>query len=198
MKTLVGMSNRGRALLPIMRWGVAWRELLSRRRVAGQLAASIAAHGTLAAVAIEAPHGAGAAREERAVPRLRRMGQFIARRWKMEAWVALLASVTSVASYVYYTQQGLTLAYGDSISHMMIARRVFASSTPGLAQLGTVWLPLNHILMLPLVWNDTLFRDGFAGTLPSMVAYVVSAVYMYRLGGLVFASRPPAGSPRWR
>jgi hypothetical protein len=43
--------------------------------------------------------------------------------------------------------------------------------------------------MLPLVWNDALFRDGFAGTFPSMVAYVVSAVYMYRLGALVFSSR---------
>ena len=103
--------------------------------------------------------------------------------------MALLASAASVASYVYYTQQGLTLAYADAISHMMIAHRVFSSSTPGLAQLGTVWLPLNHILMLPLVWNDALFRDGFAGTFPSMVAYVVSAVYMYRLGGLVFSSR---------
>jgi len=35
----------------------------------------------------------------------------------------------------------LTLAYGDAISHMMIARRVVAGRTPGLAQLGTTWLP---------------------------------------------------------
>jgi hypothetical protein len=113
----------------------------------------------------------------------------LSRRWNVEAWVALLASATSLGSYAYYVQQGLTLAYADAISHMMIAHRVFSSTTPGLAQLGTVWLPLNHILMLPLVWNDALFRDGFAGTFPSMVAYVVSAVYMYRLGALVFSSQ---------
>jgi hypothetical protein len=129
------------------------------------------------------------AQGERAVPRIRRIQQCLSRRWKAEAWVALLASVASIVSYTYYAQQGLTLAYSDSISHMMIAHRVFASSTPGLAQLGTVWLPLNHILMLPFAWNDTLFRDGFAGTFPSMVAYVVSAVYMYRLAALVFSSR---------
>lgn len=149
----------------------------------------------LAPVAVDAAPGAGderAVREaqaERTVSRMRLMLRALARRWNAAAWVALLASAASIASYVYYVQLGLTLAYGDSISHMMIARRVFASSHPGLAQLGTVWLPLNHILMLPLVWNDTLFRDGFAGTFPSMVAYVVSAIYMYRLATLVFSSR---------
>jgi hypothetical protein len=117
------------------------------------------------------------------------MARFLPRRWQPEAWVALLASAASVASYSYYVQQGLTLAYGDSISHMMIARRVFASNSPGLAQLGTVWLPLNHMLMLPFVWNDALYNNGFAGAFPSMIAYVVSAVYMYRLAELVFASR---------
>lgn len=151
--------------------------------------APFSAHATLAPVAIDAPRANHSEQEERAVPRIQRVWRFIARRWNAAAWVALLASVASIASYIYYSQQGLTLAYVDSIGHMMIARRVFTSSTPGLAQLGTVWLPLNHILMLPLIWNDTLYRDGFAGTFPSMVAYVVSAVYMYRLAALVFSSQ---------
>jgi hypothetical protein len=158
-------------------------------RVTPRAASPVAEHGTLAAVTIDLPRVAGAEREEQSVPRIQRVRRFVAQRWTAEAWVALLASVASIASYVYYSQMGLTLAYGDSISHMMIARRVFESRTPGLAQLGTVWLPLNHILMLPLMWNDTLYRDGFAGTFPSMVAYVVSAVYMYRLAALVFSSR---------
>ncbi|HZC07421.1 MAG TPA: glycosyltransferase family 39 protein, partial [Ktedonobacterales bacterium] len=81
------------------------------------------------------------------------------------------------------------MAYTDAISHMMIARRVLISVTPGLAQLGTVWLPLHHMLMLPLIGNATLYRDGFAGALPSMVAYVVGAVYLYRTARLLFASR---------
>jgi hypothetical protein len=126
---------------------------------------------------------------EHSTSRIRRIARFLPRRWQPAAWVALLASVASIVSYYYYVQQGLTLAYPDAISHMMIARRVFVSSHPGFAQLGTVWLPLNHMLMLPLVWNDTLYRDGFAGTFPSMVAYVVSAVYMYRLALLIFDSR---------
>lgn len=169
--------------------GAAWRRVLSPMRVTLRAASPIGEHGTLAAVTMDVPRVAGDEEEEQAVPRIQRVWQFIAQRWTAEVWVALLAAVVSVASYVYYSQQGLTLAYGDSISHMMIARRVFESRSPGLAQLGTVWLPLNHILMLPLMWNDTLFRDGFAGTFPSMVAYVVSAVYMYRLAALVLSSR---------
>lgn len=103
--------------------------------------------------------------------------------------IALLATALSIAFYIWYAQQGLTLAYGDSISHMMIARRVLVSRHPGLAQFGTVWPPFTHILMLPLVWNDDLYRSGFAGAFPSMLAYVLSAVYMLRLGRLAFASR---------
>ncbi|HEX6799081.1 MAG TPA: hypothetical protein VF116_15335, partial [Ktedonobacterales bacterium] len=109
-----------------------------------------------------------------------------------EAFVAYLASALSIAAYIWYSQRGQTLAYSDAISHMSIARRVFTSHTPGLAQLGTVWPPLNHILMLPLVWITPLYRDGFAGTLPSMAAYVAAAVYLYRTAHLLVSS-PLAG-----
>lgn len=119
---------------------------------------------------------------------VRRAGHWLRRRVTPERAVAVGASALSIASYVWYARRGLTLAYADAISHLMIARRVVAGTTPGLAQLGNVWLPLHHLLMLPLIWNDTLFRSGFAGAFPSMVAYVVSAVYLYRSGHLLFAS----------
>jgi hypothetical protein len=157
-----------------------------------QAIAPVSARWAVASATIDDSRVVRHERVEQASPRIQRKLRFLVSRWKPEAWVALLASLASVTSYSYNVQQGLTLAYGDSISHLMIARRVFASNSPGLAQLGTVWLPLNHMLMLPLVWNDTLFRDGFAGTFPSMVAYVVSAVYLYRLATLVFSS-PAAG-----
>lgn len=142
-----------------------------------RLAASIA--GTLA------PVGARVARREqaqRAALRLRiHLGD--------AQLVALLATALSIAFYIWYAQQGLTLVYDDAIGHMMIARRVLVGSHPGLAQFGSVWPPFTHILMLPLVWNDDLYRSGFAGAFPSMVAYVLSAIYMLRLGRLAFASR---------
>lgn len=106
-----------------------------------------------------------------------------------ERLVTLLATVLSIASYVWYAAHGLILAYPDAINHMMIARRVIDSRTPGIAQLGSIWLPLQHMLMLPLVWNSALYHSGFAGAVPSMVAYVVGAYYLYRTAMLLFASR---------
>ena len=78
-------------------------------------------------------------------------------------------------------RMGAVLLYKDSISHLEIARRVLDSTSPGLAQLGAVWLPLPHLVMLPLVWDNTLYYDGFAGTITSMIAFVAMEVLMYRL-----------------
>lgn len=116
------------------------------------------------------------------------LSRSLSRRLTAERGVALLASALSVGFYVWYANQGLIFAYSDAVSHMMIARWVYTSRTPGLAQLGTVWLPLHHALMLPFVWNDPLWRSGFAGAFPSMVAFVVGSVYMFRVGKLCFTS----------
>jgi hypothetical protein len=106
-----------------------------------------------------------------------------------EVQVGLVATILSIAAFAYYSHAGLLFVYGDAVSHLMIARRVLDSRTPGIAQLGTNWLPLNHVMILPLVWITTLFRDGFAGGFPSMVSYVVAGVFMYRLAYEVTGSR---------
>jgi 4-amino-4-deoxy-L-arabinose transferase-like glycosyltransferase len=48
------------------------------------------------------------------------------------------------------------------------------------------------MLMLPLIWSDTLWRSGFAGSFPSMLGYVASGVYLFRAGRLLFGSRSAA------
>lgn len=147
------------------------------------------------AIAVDAPPQAPARHTRLAEPAtaqtyLRRAWSWVrSRRLTDVHFIALIASVLSIAFYVWFAHQGLTLAYADSISHMMIARRVLLSRTPGLAQLGTTWLPLTHVLMLPLIWSDALTYSGIAGALPSMIAYVVGCVYMLRLGQLCFSSR---------
>ncbi len=103
--------------------------------------------------------------------------------------IAILATALSISCYVWYDRHGLTLLFNDARIREMIARRVLVSRTPGLAQFGTTWLPLSFMIMLPFIWNDTLFRDGIAGSLPSMVAFVIAAVYMYRLARQVTCSR---------
>jgi len=103
--------------------------------------------------------------------------------------VALIAAALSIAFFKWYGAHGLTVAFNDSRDRELIARRVLESRTPGLAQFGATWLPLPAMLMLPLIWSGTLFSDGIAGSLPSMVAYVIAAVYMYRMARLAASSR---------
>ena len=98
------------------------------------------------------------------------------------AWLVGLAAVClSVTAYMITDRLGAVLFYDDSISHLEIARRVLDSTSPGLAQLGSVWLPLPHLVMLPLVWDNTLYYNGLAGSITSMIAFVGMAVLMYRL-----------------
>src|SRR5207245_134391 len=106
--------------------------------------------------------------------------------------VAQLAAAVSIASFFYYLRHGDVLLYGDAVAHINIARRVFDSCTPGLLQLGTVWLPLPHLLTIPFLFSSWMWRTGLGGSIPSMVAYVAGAVGILRLvrGALAFPSEP--------
>jgi Dolichyl-phosphate-mannose-protein mannosyltransferase len=103
--------------------------------------------------------------------------------------VALLAAALSIGFFIFYERRGLTAAFNDARSRELIARRVLMSRTPGLAQFGTTWPPLLYLFMLPTIWNNTLFDSGLAGALPSMLAYVITALYIYRTARLVTSSR---------
>ena len=94
--------------------------------------------------------------------------------------VIAVACLVSVAAYLHFYPGGETIAYGDAKSHLLIARRVIFADTPGAGQLGGVWLPLPHILMLPLIWNNWAFYSGFAGSAVMMAAYVVCSVLVYK------------------
>ena len=97
-------------------------------------------------------------------------------------WVALGAILLSTAAYAYFATVGMALGYADSISHLQIAARTLDSPTAGFAQLGGVWLPLPHLLMLPLIWIDPWYYNGFAGSAVSMTSYVVCCVFIYKIG----------------
>lgn len=90
-------------------------------------------------------------------------------------------------SYCYY--HGIILNYGDSESHINIAKRVVSSLTPGLAQLGGIWLPLPHILMIPFVYFDPLWRTGLAGSIVGGISYIITGVYIYKTVYLLIGKR---------
>ena len=95
--------------------------------------------------------------------------------------LAWLATSASILTFLVYLKNGEVLLYGDAVAHINIARRVFDSKTPGLLQLGTVWLPLPHLLMIPFLISQNMWRSGAGGSIPSMIAYVFGVVGMFRL-----------------
>ncbi len=118
-------------------------------------------------------------------------------RWDRElALVAGVATCISVISFLSCFRQGTILLYGDAVAHINIARRVFDSRTPGLLQLGTVWLPLPHLLMIPFLLSGWAWRTGLGGSIPSLIAYVAGVVGLFRLvrGALSGHAHPEAGA----
>ena len=103
-------------------------------------------------------------------------------RWDREtALVAQFAACVSFISFAWYFQHGGLLLYGDAVAHINIARRVFDSRTPGLLQLGTVWLPLPHLLMIPFLLSDSAWQSGLGGSIPSMVAFALGTAGVFRI-----------------
>ena len=97
------------------------------------------------------------------------------------AWSALLVSFFAL-SFSY--SRGIMLLYGDAVAHLHIARRIIDSINPGLRQLGSVWLPLPHLLLVPFVARMSWWQSGLAGAFPSMGAYVLGTAGIYRLARL--------------
>src|SRR5207248_11786047 len=95
--------------------------------------------------------------------------------------VGQVAGCISILSFLYYLRNDASVMYGDAVAHMNIARRVIDSMTPGPLQLGTVWLPLPHILMIPFLASRSMWQSGIGGSIPSMIAYVLSAGGVFRV-----------------
>lgn len=104
--------------------------------------------------------------------------------------VALAALVLALTSLVVCTSRNYLLLYGDAVAHLGIARRVVDTRNPGLQQLGGVWLPLPHLILLPFVQNMQWWQSGLAGAWPSMAFYILGAIAFYRLARRLLV-------PRW-
>lgn len=97
-------------------------------------------------------------------------------KFAMSAGILLITT-----SLIYSARRNLLLLYGDAVAHLHISRRIFDSLNPGFRQLGSVWLPLPHLLMLPFVQRTDWWQNGLAGAIPSMISYVLACVGLYYL-----------------
>ncbi len=103
-------------------------------------------------------------------------------------------TLASAAAVAWINWHDYTLYYGDSEAHLNIARRILDSRTPGPFQIGSVWLPLPHLLMLPLVMSDPLWRSGLAGAFSSAICFVAAGLFLFGAARRVFGDRAAAAA----
>jgi hypothetical protein len=88
----------------------------------------------------------------------------------------------AIALYLYFTVDRYSLLYyWDSVSHLVAGRKIVDwGENPGLGQIGTVWMPLPHLLLLPFSLIDPLFTTGFAGLAVSLPCIAMTSILLYR------------------
>jgi hypothetical protein len=84
------------------------------------------------------------------------------------------ASIGGTIVAVHYHRLGLTLSHYDARAHLVVARRIVDSITPGWQQIGAVWLPLPHLLNMFPVQMDALYRSGASAVAISVAAFAVA------------------------
>jgi hypothetical protein len=102
-------------------------------------------------------------------------------RLKAEVRGAALVTLFGAIAAIYYSQHGLSLAHYDARAHLVVARRVFDSLTPGWQQVGAVWLPLPHLLNALPVQIDWLYRTGYSAIAISVLSMALASWSIARL-----------------
>lgn len=93
----------------------------------------------------------------------------------------VVAALVGCYAAWFYAQAGLTLSHYDAKAHLVVARRVIDSLTPGWTQIGAVWLPLPHLLNLFPTQVDIFYRTGAFAVALSIVEFGVIAYACARL-----------------
>jgi hypothetical protein len=100
---------------------------------------------------------------------------------RLARWCALAAVAWGIAAAWYYASIDLTLSHYDAKAHLVVARRVIDSITPGWQQIGAVWLPLPHVLNLLPVQVDALYRTGASGVAISILSLALGGYALVRM-----------------
>src|ERR1700735_5233412 len=90
--------------------------------------------------------------------------------------IVLLGAISLAAAYWCFSH-GYVLYDGDAEAHLNIARRILDSRTPGPEQIGTVWLPLPHILLAPFSMSGSWWKSGAAGAIVSPACFILAGAF---------------------
>src|SRR5262245_25645335 len=96
--------------------------------------------------------------------------------------VGTSSALIIVNAFLFLLSRDLTFVHIDAIAHVNKARGLFDNVTPGLRQLGSIWLPLPHLLIVPFTAIDSLWRSGTAGSLLSIACFIGTSIFLYSIG----------------
>src|SRR5258708_5067237 len=102
--------------------------------------------------------------------------------------VAAAVGVWGLAAAVHYRRLGLSLAHFDARGHLVVARRIVDSITPGWQQVGGVWLPLPHLLNALPVQIDLFYRTGASAVALSIVSFAIATASIAWIGAAITGS----------
>ncbi|MSO29721.1 MAG: hypothetical protein EXQ48_02095 [Acidobacteria bacterium] len=95
--------------------------------------------------------------------------------------LAAVATSAGLIAWVVFLRAGLVLSHYDAKAHLVVARRVIDSITPGWQQFGAVWLPLPHLIQFLPTQIDFFYRTGAFGSLLSIACFGIVAYAAARL-----------------
>lgn len=96
-------------------------------------------------------------------------------------WIIFGLALGIGSFFAWFVERlGLTKILVDQNAHLNVTRQVVDSMTPGITQFG-FWPPLLHVVMLPFVAIDPLYRSGLAGAFALVPFYGLAAVLLYKI-----------------
>jgi len=103
---------------------------------------------------------------------------------------AAVAAILGALVALHYHRLGLTLTHYDARGHLVVARRIADSITPGWQQIGAVWLPLPHLLNAAPVQIDLFYRTGASAVALSIVSFAIATASIAWIGAAITESLP--------
>jgi hypothetical protein len=95
--------------------------------------------------------------------------------------VVFVAVGAALAATIWSAATNSMLLYGDARAHLDVARHVTDGLNTGPTQLGSVWLPIPHILMVPFTAIRVLWHTGAAGAIVGGLCFVYGATRIFVL-----------------
>ncbi len=92
-----------------------------------------------------------------------------------------LAYVAAAAATIWSAATHSMLLYGDARAHLNVARHVTDGLQTGFTQLGSVWLPMPHLLLVPFTASRLLWHSGMAGAIVGVECFAYASVRIFNI-----------------